>query len=550
MKNNMNKKVYKPIYVRVILLAIILLLMFLWSIAEKKFIKGDLVQIEATGESNDEAEGTEIWLTQVIVNDMNYSPSMLYEGKWLSDGNKVGWKAFDPVVASKNKENIVIPYGTNRKIVFESNKWRGICKVSYQDRVEELDTYSKDESGTIELSIPDHLVQNKYDGRAINVVWIVLGIAFIVVVCSFKFTAVFQGYKALNYIKRETWADVLRIICIFLVVILHATCSNYESSYNTDKWLPVMAINCFTACAVPIFFMISGNFCVKDKKWDGKNLVRSIGKLVVPLVAWSTIYILLRKYYLHENINILSSIFKIGKEDQYYHLWFVYSLLGVYILNPIINKIYYSDIRKYFLVAFGACPMIATTIAEFTNYKINISYLYIFYPIVFIFCLGRFLSENQAIVQRGAKFWLFSFGASLIILMGVTYIGSELKGGATKRFFTGFDNIIIIMMYVSIYCLFLNLKDHLSHIPERIKKILADWAEICVQIYFGHMLIYALLEDKKIAGIQLSVHSESLMINLITAVICFVLSTVLAFIIDKIQMGIRKGLLRKEEKNA
>ena len=69
--------------------------------------------------------------------------------------------------------------------------------------------------------------------------------------------------------KREIFADLIRSIAIFFVIIIHTT-SNYLdatiSGSNLSGYNITLILNSITSIAVVLFFMISGCFLIKKKK--------------------------------------------------------------------------------------------------------------------------------------------------------------------------------------------------------------------------------------------------------------------------------------------
>lgn len=530
-------KTNKSLVIRCILLPLILILMSMCNYMQIKMIKGDVITIEATGQCNNSASGTEIWIEAVNVDGKNFpAENCISKNSWSIEDGRCGWREYDGVHKERSI-NITIPYGRKRYVIFEQNIWRGICKIIYDGKSTEIDTYSDGEN-QLYYELPSSGKSNNY--FVINSIWILLGGGLILDIVSIKQIFLRKRFfkKKINA-EREVWADLLRVLCIFIVVLLHATCNIYETSYHTSAWIPVMCMNCLTACAVPTFFMLSGAFSIK-KDISKKKILYSVGKLLFPLLSWSIIYIYIKCFYLNENINILNSIMKIGVQEQYPHLWFIYTLIGLYLLNPLLCKIYYSDLKKYFVLIFGVAPLVLTSIGELTNYKINIPFLYVFWPVAIIYFCGKMLEESNWVMHVKGWKYVGAFFVGLILLISMTYIGSEISGSATKRFFSGADNFAITMMYVSLYCCFLKTRKNIQKISPKIKRIISFCGECSIYIYFCHMMIFIFLEGKTVAGFRLTSKSDNLIVNLITGVVCFILSVLVAFIIKLIEAEIDK----------
>ena len=118
--------------------------------------------------------------------------------------------------------------------------------------------------------------------------------------------------------------------------------------------------------AVPLFFMISGALLLNQKNEPlSRFFSKRFTKVIIPLIGWSIIYILFRKYSLHQNIDISDHLIELFYKKQYFHLWFLYTLIGLYLFIPIF-KIFVNNssrlLQLYFLclwiLTVAVIPMI------------------------------------------------------------------------------------------------------------------------------------------------------------------------------------------------
>ncbi|MDO4921400.1 MAG: acyltransferase family protein [Phascolarctobacterium sp.] len=138
---------------------------------------------------------------------------------------------------------------------------------------------------------------------------------------------------------REKYIDFLRIISAYGVVLLHSTAyAIYD--YNGKFFNEFVFLNTFTRLAVPIFFMCSGASVLKaDFKID--SLYKRVKRILYPLLFWSFFY----EFYLIRcgvNKTFLSILSDILHDKVMYHMWFLYALLGVYLLIPFLCKMLYG----------------------------------------------------------------------------------------------------------------------------------------------------------------------------------------------------------------
>lgn len=135
------------------------------------------------------------------------------------------------------------------------------------------------------------------------------------------------------------WVDIIRIVAILLVIVLHAATPlvySFNKIPNNDWWIANIYHSISNVC-VPLFFMISG-YLLLDKDEPVKTFLhKRISKVLIPLAIWTLVYLLWNKYYNNIELNLMFSLIKSIIEPAHYHLWFLYTILGLYLFIPILN---------------------------------------------------------------------------------------------------------------------------------------------------------------------------------------------------------------------
>lgn len=152
--------------------------------------------------------------------------------------------------------------------------------------------------------------------------------------------------------ERITFIEVGRILSIFLVVLLHGCLGSYYlfASQHDINWYAALFYYTFSRISVPIFVMISGMSTIWLKKKYGKDVtIRDalfrIKKIIIPIIIWSIIYLaLLNQLSISSILNILWS------PQGLVHLWFLYMLIGLYLLSPFVFLLF--DFNKFDLIKY------------------------------------------------------------------------------------------------------------------------------------------------------------------------------------------------------
>ncbi len=172
--------------------------------------------------------------------------------------------------------------------------------------------------------------------------------------------------------------DVLRIVASIMVVMLHVSASNwYSISPNRIEWVAMNFYDSMVRSAVPLFFMLSGVF-ILNKTISIEDLFK---KKIIPLaliyIVWSFLYAIYKIYLNKIPVVGIIDIVNITI-DSHYHLWYIPTLMGIYILQPILYSIvnYKKGIYvKYFLVLFFIFGIMRPTILLFLKNKTMITLL-------------------------------------------------------------------------------------------------------------------------------------------------------------------------------
>ena len=140
----------------------------------------------------------------------------------------------------------------------------------------------------------------------------------------------------MNENGRILWIDATRILAIFGVVLLH-TAAPYLDKFEgnaTADWNTANIIDAITRPSVPLFFMVSGALLI-ERSIGISQLKPRLKRLIVPLLAWSIIYLIMRAIT-EPNFNLVILLVQAPLMPVMYHLWFLYALIGIYLCLPLV----------------------------------------------------------------------------------------------------------------------------------------------------------------------------------------------------------------------
>ena len=214
--------------------------------------------------------------------------------------------------------------------------------------------------------------------------------------------------------KNILYIDIIKIIACFLVIVNHTQSFMFN---HTGEYIGLYYSLFFSVCkmAVPLFIMASGALLL-DKSYDFKKVFKSIYRIFIPLVFLSIlIYI---KTVGFSNINVLDFIKGFVSGPIVTALWYLYMLIGLYLVTPFIQKMV-KDFKdkdyRIFILIFLLIPSFISLIRIYIPFNISPYFTYAFIPnLLGYYVAGSYLSK----LKPKKEFLIYS-----IIIFLVAYFG-------------------------------------------------------------------------------------------------------------------------------
>lgn len=174
-----------------------------------------------------------------------------------------------------------------------------------------------------------------------------------------------------NKTSRITWIDFLRVFAIFLVIIVHSTEPFYlggPGSYIascSDAWW-VSFFDSFARACVPLFVIASSYLLLPMTRPVGEFFRRRLVRVVVPFIIWTVLYAWL---WGDPTENFTSLLLNFNYAAG--HLWFVYMLVGIYLLIPMLSPWAMTVSRRQLLFYIGL--FLLTTLIPFVRESAAVS---------------------------------------------------------------------------------------------------------------------------------------------------------------------------------
>jgi surface polysaccharide O-acyltransferase-like enzyme len=300
----------------------------------------------------------------------------------------------------------------------------------------------------------------------------------------------------------------LRAIAILAVISIHV--SAYFTKMDISNFLTFfyMSVNTFSHFAVPLFVCISG-FVLYNKYRGSYSLKIFYKKRLLSVVPQYTIFSALGILFMYADYKsgrfpdfaIKNIIYQYLTGTAYYHLWFFVIIIQLYVLYPLIEKIFSKSLYSYKIFLILIFVLIVQILYQifFIKDMVLIGAATLFLGYIFYFVLGMYVRSHyfdvkNAIMTLSHPYILFLAFLSATILgiwiqfieyfrslnQQLTQIYIWIYGIATPLYYT----------LIFILCLHISLKISTT-IPNKI----TTFIKIIGNYSFGIYLIHAFILD-------------------------------------------------------
>ncbi len=288
------------------------------------------------------------------------------------------------------------------------------------------------------------------------------------------------------------WVDLVRVVAMFLVAVIHVSgqLTNVWGQIPTAQWIIADVYGGIARVSVPLFFMISGYLLLPRSESLRSFYSKRIPKIVIPLVVWSLIYL---AWFCggHPGTctpGLVQNLLLV--QGTYYHLWFLYSLLGIYLVLPLLRLMVRPDVDRHLLWYFILLWLIFqpgwTILQQFLHIYINIAALMAtsFLPYFFLgYLLGEITLSRRVMI---ASIFLFVIG-SLVTILGA-YLMTR-SSGQYNGFFYDFLSFNVIFASAGAFVLLRWAGETAGPSSPRIHALTRSVATTTFGIYLVHILV-------------------------------------------------------------
>lgn len=295
---------------------------------------------------------------------------------------------------------------------------------------------------------------------------------------------------------RILYPDILRTLTILAVLIIHVAATRWYSHFGTSEWFICNAYMASLRWCIPVFFMLSG-IIILDPEYNltfKKLYTKSIPRLVCALLFWAIMYRVLSPL-----TSIVLDLREVTTDDwkriyteilygtPWHHLWFMYAIISLYILAPLIRVFTAYAEKKhyiYFLIIFFIFGSVVPHINQENNIHLNWG-VYDLYSYTGYFIAGYFFSKYDLTKIQTRILYVVGVIALLWNVIASTLFAIKTGSGGTQFFNNISPTTVIISFFI--FVLAKNVISN-SHRIQKLQnnKLITLMASCSLGIYLVH----------------------------------------------------------------
>ncbi len=289
--------------------------------------------------------------------------------------------------------------------------------------------------------------------------------------------------KELKTTNRTLWADGIRTIAIYFVILAHTV--SLPKNYSSWDLAGFSIYGFFGLLSVPLFVILTGSLLLKKNDGYEDFFKKRVKRVLLPWILWSLFYVVFKIINGEEKAMSIWQLAHLSFRVFMSQFWFLPMLFGLYFLTPVLRIFLRNATRRdvaysilIWLIFIIVVPMVLGAYYITDSYVIQFIGYYLF---------GYFVIEYP-VNKKISKFFLPVFLACFAISPIYYLLLTPRDPTAPSQLFSHVSRIIVIASS----SFFIILKDFLQinepRIPEYVKKLVFNLGQMSLGIYLSHSI--------------------------------------------------------------
>lgn len=291
-------------------------------------------------------------------------------------------------------------------------------------------------------------------------------------------------------IKKKMMLEYIRAFSTIAVVAIHTV--NSGIIYSGDKALPeliafFLAIKNIIYWAVPCFLMITGYLLLDSKKTVSlkKIFIKYITRMVLVLATFGAAFSWIEIFFDEKTFDpgqILQAYGNVLAGSTWAHLWYIYALIGLYLLLPLYRAAAKSADDNELIYLVCVIFVFQTVLPAFetlTSIEFGISiHLAVVFPLYLL--LGEVRRRRILTPSMKTAWSVFVSSTLLIAILSAVQVLTDID----LSMFFGYSSPLTVLMAYALFCIMEHLQLRSDSLYE---KIIREISAKSFAIYLIHM---------------------------------------------------------------
>lgn len=256
--------------------------------------------------------------------------------------------------------------------------------------------------------------------------------------------------------------SLLRIFATVFVILLHTcnTITNNEEMFVLTSIERSILETIIDLCmwAVPIFVMITGALLLNENKQITYKIIleKYMKRILLTLFMFGMIFSVMEQIAIEKTFKLsmlASAFFAVVSGNTWGHLWYLYMLIGLYAILPVV-KIFVNNSSKkeqtYFLIIMFIFSFVIPFVGHFVDFHFGF-YIPVTSFGLFYLLLGWYLDKYEIKFNTQIRFIMVLMMFAIIVVLNFNFPQKSIG-------LMNYDSPIVAFMAMFIFTLFRGIK--------------------------------------------------------------------------------------------
>ena len=291
---------------------------------------------------------------------------------------------------------------------------------------------------------------------------------------------------------KKVYIENVRIISMLTVVLIHVcitALSDFPDSGSEGWRIMYQAVRNVLHFAVPCFFMISGALLLSpEKKLPLEKLLKKyILKYSAVIVLFGWAFAFMEEVFKTHSISvsvIASSFLNMLQGETWNHMWYMYSLLGVTLILPVLKatteKLNENEMRYLLIVCFvflSVIPYLCILTGKESGVRFAIDNVYVAYMLV-----GYWIDTHQ---KQQTALYISAIVIGIVLLVAEALCSAYYQ---VELAFSGYSSPVVFLMSAAGFALARSMENPDPKVRPAVQKCKAFLSSNSFGVYIIHML--------------------------------------------------------------